>query len=446
MPFAHVPEADDAGAEAQLRSYRRWYWLLFLAGFGLRFAFVLWHRLYVPEPISLVPFSMEVCSIAARLAQGQGFSSPFFRDTGPTAWVAPLYPFFVSLVFRVFGIYSAASALVILACQSALAGATGAALYALGRRTVGGRTGLLAAWIWTVSPFFFRWSTSWIWDFAFSAFFVTFIWVWTLDIAESGSRTRWLVLGGLWGLAALTNPALLSLLPFSFGYVVYTRRKALRASTNSLVSPLLALALFALVLGPWLVRNERVFGRFVFLRSNFWFEFHLGNYHDSNGMGFKGFHPGGNPREMKKYAEWGEQQYISWARAQSLQFVHEAPAEFASLTAHRVLWFWDGTPLLYQTSEWWQPWEFWPLSVTGILGLLLVLTRRPRGWLLLASGVLVYPLPYYLTYAVSKYRHAIEPTLLLLSCYLAAVLWDELGLGTRKSSSGLNTTHDATAG
>jgi len=39
----------------------------------------------------------------------------------------------------------------------------------------------------------------------------------------------------------------------------------------------------------------------------------------------------------------------------------------------------------------------------GWLGLLFVLTRRPRGWLLFAAALLVYP--------VSKYRHAIEPEL-----------------------------------
>jgi 4-amino-4-deoxy-L-arabinose transferase-like glycosyltransferase len=432
---AESAATEKAGVTQAPASHRRWYWILFLTGFTMRFAFLYWHRLYVPAPVTLLPFSMEVCSIAAHLARGQGFSSPFLVDTGPTAWVAPVYPFFVSLVFRIFGIYSAASALVILGCQSLLAGATGAVLYALGRRTVGERVGLYAAWIWTVSPFFFRWPTSWIWDFTFSALFVTFMWVWTLDTAESGTRARWLTLGALWALGALTNPALLSLLPFSFGYAIYARLKASRLSVPSLVSPLLALALFGLLLCPWLIRNERVFGRFVFLRSNYWFEFHLGNYHDSTGLGYAGLHPGANPLEFKKYALWGEQKYITWAKDWAFQFVRERPAEFASLTLDRVMWFWDGTPLIYQDREWWKPWEFWPLSATGLLGFLLLLTRRPRGWLLLASAVLVYPIPYYLAYPVSKYRHAIEPELVLLSCYLVAVLWDEIDPAARRATA-----------
>jgi hypothetical protein len=40
--------------------------------------------------------------------------------------------------------------------------------------------------------------------------------------------------------------------------------------------------------------------------------------------------------------------------------------------------------------------------------------------------MIVYPLPYYLVYPVAKYRYAIEPEMLLLSVFLASVLWSEL--------------------
>jgi hypothetical protein len=122
----------------------------------------------------------------------------------------------------------------------------------------------------------------------------------------------------------------------------------------------------------------------------------------------------------------GEQEYIRQAKEQALNFVRQYPREFLDLTLHRTLWFWDGTPLLYQAQEWWQPWEFWPLSVTAWLGLIFLLTRRPRGWLLYAACMVVYPLPYYLVYPVAKYRYAIEPEMLLLSAFLASVLWSEL--------------------
>jgi hypothetical protein len=206
-------------------------------------------------------------------------------------------------------------------------------------------------------------------------------------------------------------------------YAAYVNRRAGRQWLRGFS---LASLLFAAMVAPWLIRNEMVFGHFVFLRSNYWFEFHLGNYHYSNGMGFSGKHPTKNPIQLYKYIKLGEQGYIQWAKDDALQFVREYPGEFLSLTIHRVWWFWDGTPLRFESGQWWQPWQFWPLSCAGWLGLLFILTRRPRGWPLFAATLFAYPVPYYLSYCSSKYRHAVEPELVLLSVYLAYVVWGEL--------------------
>lgn len=405
-------------------------WAVFLVGFLLRFGFVLWQKTYVQLPGRIYPYALEVSSIAAHLARGQGFSSPFLSDTGPTAWVAPIYPLLVAAVFKLFGIYSTKSALVILGLQCLIAAATGVAIFALGRRTLGGRIGIWAAWIWTVSPIFFRWPVSWIWDFAASALLLATALVLSLDVAAKGERRIWLQLGSLWGCTALTNPALLSVLPFSLLYGILAencgRRKRMRDAALSMI-------LFLIIISPWAVRNMIVFGHPVFLRSNFWFEFHLGNYHYSNGMGYVGLHPGANPRQLAKYAEMGEQAYIQWAKTEGLNFVRRYPREFMDLTLHRTLWFWDGTPLLYQGQEWWRPWKFWPLSVTAWLGMIFLLTRRPRGWLLYVACMLIYPLPYYFVYPIAKYRYAIEPEMLLLSVFLAAVLLSEVQLALESS-------------
>ena len=89
-------------------------------------------------------------------------------------------PYLVAAVFRLFGSYSPASALILLALQCMMAAATGVAIFALGLRSLGERIGLLAACIWTLSPIFFRWPTSLIWDFAASALLLTVAFVMTL--------------------------------------------------------------------------------------------------------------------------------------------------------------------------------------------------------------------------------------------------------------------------
>lgn len=423
MPVLAPEDSAKPEPPAEPSSYRRLYSLLFLCGFILRLGFVLWKKTYVRAPGSILPFGAEICSIAEHIVLGKGFSSPFYQDTGPTAWIAPVYPYLAALVFRLFGIYSVVSAVVLLGIQCTIAAATGITIYALGRRMFGPQIAFYAAWIWALSPIFFRWPVSWIWDFAASAFLLTAVFIVALDVAEKNTRKLWLALGALWALIALTNPALLSVMPFTFLYAAFVNYRSFR---QWFASAALSGILFAALVSPWLIRNEVVFGRPVFFRSNFWFEFHLGNYHFSNGMGYSGKHPTANAPEFQKYAAWGEMHYLDYYKQDGLRFVREYPREFLDLTLHRTWWFWDGTPLLYQTREWWQPWEFWPLSLAGWLGLLFALTRRPRGWFLFAAALLVYPVPYYFVYPVAKYRHAIEPELLLLSLYLAAVLWSEI--------------------
>jgi 4-amino-4-deoxy-L-arabinose transferase-like glycosyltransferase len=405
-------------------SRRNWYALFFAVGFVLRFGFVIWARTYIGSATTQTPFGAEVCRLAAHIVEGEGFRSPFHGvETGPSAWVAPVYPYLVALVFWLFGTYTAASALILLGLQCLFGAATGVAVYALGTRSMGEKVGYWAACIWTVSPIFFRWPASWIWDFAASGLLLALTFLATFDAGEKGTTVSWMRLAGLWALIALTNPALLSLMPFSFFQAVWTNRKFGVLNSRRLIY---AAATFVLLISPWLIRNYRVFGRPIFLRDNFWFEFSLGNYRYSNGMGWAGKHPDGNPRFQQQAGNLGELGFIEYHKKEAFEYLRHNPSEFAALTLGRTWWFWDGTALQYMSNEWWEPWEFWPLSALGWLGLLFVLTRRPPGWALFAAALAIYPIPYYLTYSQPKYRYAIEPELVLLSVYLVSVLWNEV--------------------
>ena len=59
-------------------------------------------------------FGWETGRVARSIATGQGFSSPYSEPTGPTALIPPVYTYLVAGVFKLFGIYTAASALVLL--------------------------------------------------------------------------------------------------------------------------------------------------------------------------------------------------------------------------------------------------------------------------------------------------------------------------------------------
>src|SRR5712691_7220077 len=63
-------------------------------------------------------FGWETGRVARSIATGQGFSSPYSEPTGPTAVIPPIYTYLVAGVFKLFGIYTASSALVILAINN----------------------------------------------------------------------------------------------------------------------------------------------------------------------------------------------------------------------------------------------------------------------------------------------------------------------------------------
>ncbi len=365
-------------------------------------------------------FGYETGSIAGSIASGLGFASPFGIHTGPTAWIAPVYPYLCAAVFKLFGLYTQPAAIAMLSLNSLFAALTCIPIYLLGERFMGRTAALWAGWTWAVCPLFFRWPITWVWEISLSALLSIVLVVAVVELAESGSRRGAIAWGVLAGFAALVNPGLLTIVGVCWFWLILRQRRLRR---NPLRPALLAATLAALVISPWLVRNAVVFGRPVFIRSNFWFEFDLGNYHLSNGMGWGGRHPTLNPGEFRSYQNMGEVAYVEAKRAQSLAFLHQYPGEFLRLTAQRVLTFWNGDMYHYQPQKMREASFYGPFSVLALGGLALALWRRaPLAWLLAAVGLL-YPLPYYVTYSQARYRHAIEPVLLMTSVYLVAELY-----------------------
>jgi len=68
--------------------------LIVLVALGTRVAFTRYEVRQIPaQALSIAPFQTETGHIAYSITTGKGFSSPFQRDTGPTAGLAPVYPY-----------------------------------------------------------------------------------------------------------------------------------------------------------------------------------------------------------------------------------------------------------------------------------------------------------------------------------------------------------------
>ena len=79
----------------------------------------------------------EAGRIARSIAQGEGFSNPFFGKIGPRAWLALVFPYLPAGIFKAFGVYSKASAIAALALDCLFSALTSIPVYFIARKNFG---------------------------------------------------------------------------------------------------------------------------------------------------------------------------------------------------------------------------------------------------------------------------------------------------------------------
>jgi 4-amino-4-deoxy-L-arabinose transferase-like glycosyltransferase len=362
-------------------------------------------------------FGWEMGRIAAAIASGHGFSNPFGAPTGPTAWEPPLYPYLTAGVFDIFGIYSRASAFVLLSINSFLSALTCIPIFLIARRIFSEKVAVGSAWTWALLPYAMSWCTRWVWETSLSALLLAVIFWLALTIEDREGLQPWLEFGLLWAIAALNSPVLLAFLPASGLWAWYRRAQRRKPSFAGVV---LASAVFMACLTPWLVRNYQAFGKFIFIRDNFGAELRLGNGNGADGTWMQYLHPTQDLYAMRQYTSMGELAYIAMCKRQAVDYIMADYPRFAVLCVKRFVYFWAGPPRLAQI--WWLAQTknslFLASSVLAFWGLGRALRRRKPGAWLLFWLFLLYPAIYYVVYPGQRYRHPIEPEMTILGVYL----------------------------
>ncbi len=362
-------------------------------------------------------FGFEMGRIGRSIAEGHGFSSPYEGDTGPSAWEPPLYPYLIGGVFKVFGVYSIASAWVLLSINSLFATLTTIPIFWIARRTFGERIAVWSALAWALCPYVWYWSIHWIWDTTFTPLVLACVFLVALELQDWAGWRGWILFGALYGVGALANPTMLAFLPFCGLWIWRARYKR---GLPSVMGVVLSSLTFFLVLSPWLIRNYEVFGQFVFIRDDFGLQFRLGNGPSADGMLMPYLQPNLNKLELEKFQRMGELGYAAECKRLALQWVRENPGRFAVISLKRFFYFWDGVPRPTGSTAFFdfRSSAFLATSVLALWGLLRALRqKRPGAWLY-AGLVLTYPAAYYFVFPHARYRHPMEPELLILIVFL----------------------------
>jgi 4-amino-4-deoxy-L-arabinose transferase-like glycosyltransferase len=386
-------------------------------------------RQFAPQVLSMVPFQTETGHIAYSIASGKGFSSPFQRESGPTAWLAPVYPYLLAGIFRVFGIYSRNSFFAALALNILFSAGACVPIFYAGKRIVGLGVASAAAWLWALFPNAIIIPFEWIWDTCLSALLVaTLLWA-TLELAESRRFRDWCFYGLLWGFALLTNPAVALLFPVLLAWAAYRNRDQGHAASR-LARPALAAALALLCCLPWTLRNYLQFQKFIPLRSNFAFELYIGNnenYDDQHKS-----RPGAitQDREIVRYLHMGETAFMEEEKRKAIAFITLHPRIEVWLIAQRFVDFWTGTSTPVAAFR--QADSFWLLLILlcndaaplgAFLGVIVLLITKNTYAFPVVAIPIVFPLLYYVTHTSLRYRHPIDPVVLLLAAIGVHGLW-----------------------
>src|SRR6266566_1792748 len=386
--LAAVAERSPRPRPTQTRSsWRHSIWFVVLIAFLLRLAVItIGHTYRITPRRDHFQFGWEMGRLARSIAQGQGFSSPTDLNSGPSAWTAPIYPYILAGMFKLFGIYTHAS-----------------------------------AWTWAVFPYLIYWPVRVVWEASLTTFLLSLVLWLTIRMGDGARRRDWIVFGLLWGLIALTNTAVTILLPFFLGWLMVQRP----ASPGRYSGAALCLVVVLLCVTPWTVRNYLTFGRFIFIRDNLPLELHEANNDTSSGLWTRNEHPGNDLASMRRFQELGEIRFMDEKSRQFREFVSRHPGQFLLFSLQRAGYFWAAPPqaTIVAGYDLWvaRHTQFLLAAIFAFAGLALTFYRRNRYRWLLAPFLLVYPLPYYLVNPFPRYKHPIEPVMLILIVY---VLWE----------------------
>ncbi|MGB2622995.1 MAG: glycosyltransferase family 39 protein [Candidatus Acidiferrum sp.] len=426
--------------------------LIVIVAMGVRVAFAWDQARKVPAGVlGIVPFQQETGNIAYALAQGKGFSDVFRTETGPTAWLAPVYPLLVAAMFKIFGVFTERAFFACVGLNILFSAAACVPIFYAGKRIWGLGAACGAAWLWAFFPNAVMMPFEWIWDTSLSALLAAALLWATLELAESERARDWCGYGLLWGLSLMTNPALGALLPFLLGWAAW---RGGGESCARWKRAGLAAGVAILCCVPWTIRNYADFHRWIPLRSNLPFELWLGNNdifdpHARNGRMYIT-----RTEEARTYTQMGETAYMHEKWELAISFLESHPGLELQLTGKKVVEFWMGTESPVSSFRKTDSYLIRGILLTSfltaigsVLGILALwrgrkkTTQRRRvhrgsaeteGSIGRAGGLardvvfpvavfpLIFPLLYYVTHADLRYRQPIDPVVCLLTGVAAA--------------------------
>lgn len=427
------PQAPPPPAVAPVQmapsSFRTWAFAIFLAALAVRLLHI-WLLSHSPFFDALLGDAKGYDEWAQRLTSGDWIGTEVFYQ-------APLYPYFLGVVYKVFG----HSLWALRICQ-ALVGAGSCTLLGLAaHRFFGTRAGLIAGFglaIYAPAVFF----DALIQKSVLDLFFITLaLWLVSRLVDAPSDLRSWAGLGLAMGGMSLTRE---NALVFVGLILVWAVVMPLQGPGFQRVTRALAFLLgLAIVLLPVAVRNYAVGGGFYLTTSQFGPNFYIGNNPQADGtyasLRFGRGAPEYERTDATELAEHALGRTLSPAEVsgywtdKALEFIANQPGAWLRLEARKVALLFNATEMLdTEAQESHAEWS-WLLRVGGWVGHFGILVPLAFMGLIVAwpdrrrLAILYTMLPLYaasvvMFYVFARYRLPLVPMLLLFASAALAAL------------------------
>jgi hypothetical protein len=398
------------------------FWLIFFLAFSIRFPFLVKHR----DDIVFVGAEPRIAY--SLITQGI-YGNPYKVPTGPTAHAVPGFVLLLAANYKLLGTgllgQFGRCSLLVISGYAALFG-----LYPTFAEWFGFpfESGLLAGFlsaIFVVRRSFevFRgWDESWT-GIILAGLLYLALRRYRSGRHDIGNAVWW---GVCWGVVMYLNFSVLSVLA-GLLLVEFLYERSFVVFRNACVT----VAVVALIISPWVIRNYKALHGFALMRSNLGLEVYFGNHPgamvSAELMDLAPDSETAHPHPEKDVSEaiivqrMGELNYMHRDLHLALSWISEHPGDFLKLTAQRILFFWCG-PLNHKLEST----VICAYTLLGFIGFFLIPKRVGKLQFRIWCTVFVfYPLMYYIVPWAARYRVPIDWMIWLPAGLLVCVLFEK---------------------
>ncbi len=352
---------------------------------------------------------------------------------------APLYPYFLGLIYSIFGEGPIAPRII----QSILGSLSCVLIYLIALRLFNRRTALMAGIIAAIYSVLIYFDNELLITSLF-VFLVLLFFYLSINTQISSSKKRLYLIGLVMGLAAIARPTVLITLPILVVYLFFYRVKPIRFK-NKLIGVAILFAGILTAILPVTIRNYAVGNDIVLISYQGGVNFWIGNNEQADGKtaGAPGhFKAVGRYEDNVKYSaekvaemdtgrEMKPPELSSYWYSRGFKFIFENPGEFMSLTLKKLYFTWNAYEIESNRNLYTQRehssllrillWHnvlglpFGILAPLAIAGIVLAFRNWKRTYFLLIGFLFSYQLILLTFFVTARFRVPMLPFMIILA-------------------------------